>query len=205
LKDYERHIVIAGHLDHVHLRRLLQELFHGIYSNYDHPDMMDVKGVILQQGRPDKNMESILNMFGNRLTYVAGSPHFFEDLQRARVEKAKAIFILSQKPSYEGSDNEDRLVLYALALRQYLALHYEKQQKAYFLSRINKRRKKREYLEQWRQENMSKGVDFKNAAIGDEDEEDDEDDDQEEEEDINQFHVEDNTENAYNYAQFLQE
>ena len=120
-QSMDEHVVVCGHVnDKKKLDKFFREFFH--------PDRSFAKApqfhmVILSPEDPSEEVRSLLVSpnFDSRVTYVIGSALSVEDLQRARVDIACAVFFLSNIEAKEdvAAAEGTRTVLRTLAVRDF--------------------------------------------------------------------------------------
>lgn len=111
-----KHVIICGDLRTTFLLEFFSELFHEDHEN------MNLNAVVLQPESPSPEMHAILRdtNFGIVVHYLAGSPLNNNDLQRARVDIAVAIFIMGNKFSTKPDEDDAKTILQFFSIQRYL-------------------------------------------------------------------------------------
>jgi hypothetical protein len=117
----EDHVVLFGHVnDRRKLERFCKEFFH---KDRVAPGTPQFHLVILSPEEPTEEVRSVLvsPSYDTRVTYLIGTPLSIEDLQRARVHAASAVFFLSNVEAKEEESQADgtATVLRTLAVSDY--------------------------------------------------------------------------------------
>ena len=117
----EDHVVLFGHVnDRRKLERFCKEFFHNDRVTPTSPEM---HLVILSPEDPSEEVRSLLVSpnYDTRVTYLIGTPLSIEDLQRAHVNSASAVFFLSNVEAKEEVSQADgtATVLRTLAVSDY--------------------------------------------------------------------------------------
>lgn len=112
----EQHILICGDISASYLNELFGELFHK-----DH-GVKNLHVVVLQPGLPSTLMKSILSnsMFESKVTYLEGSPLNNRDLDRARANFAKAVFLLTNRFRTNADEEDSKIILQQLSIKRYI-------------------------------------------------------------------------------------
>ena len=103
----EDHVVLCGHVnDRRKLERFCKEFFHKDRVAHSSPQF---HLVILSPEDPTEEVRSVLvaPMYDTRVTYLIGNPLYIEDLQRAQVQSASAVFFLSNIEAKEEESLAD--------------------------------------------------------------------------------------------------
>ncbi|KYR02970.1 calcium-activated BK potassium channel [Tieghemostelium lacteum] len=102
------HVVLSGDITMSHLLDFLGEFYHERYGK------LKKELVILCPNPPDDKMKALLlhPFYKNRLVYLIGSPLFEQDLQRTKISKAEACFLMS--PAWDSGDTDNILCSYAV-------------------------------------------------------------------------------------------
>ena len=102
-----QHIVICGNVGSSGVIELFTELFH-----QDH-DAADLHAVVLQPEPPCYEMQVMLRhkLYKLHLTYLEGSPFVERDLRRARVQKAVAVLLFTNKFSMNHDVEDSKIIL----------------------------------------------------------------------------------------------
>jgi len=117
----EDHVVLFGHVnDRRKLERFCKEFFH---KDRVAPNAPQFHLVILSPEEPTEEVRSVLVSpnYDTRVTYLIGTPLSIEDLQRAHVHSASAVFFLSNIEAKEEESQADgtATVLRTLAVSDY--------------------------------------------------------------------------------------
>ena len=117
----EDHVVLFGHVnDRRKLERFCKEFFH---ADRVSPGTPQFHLVILSPEDPTEEVRSVLVSpnYDTRVTYLIGTPLSIEDLQRAQVQSASAVFFLSNIEAKEEESQADgtATVLRTLAVSDY--------------------------------------------------------------------------------------
>lgn len=117
----EDHVVLFGHVnDRRKLERFCKEFFH---NDRVSPGTPQFHLVILSPEEPTEEVRSVLVSpnYDTRVTYLIGTPLSIEDLQRAQVRSASAVFFLSNIEAKEEESQADgtATVLRTLAVSDY--------------------------------------------------------------------------------------
>jgi hypothetical protein len=117
----EDHVVLFGHVnDRRKLERFCKEFFH---KDRVAPNTPQFHLVILSPEEPTEEVRSVLvsPYYDTRVTYLIGTPLSIEDLQRAHVHSASAVFFLSNIEAKEEESQADgtATVLRTLAVSDY--------------------------------------------------------------------------------------
>eukprot|EP00906_Rhabdomonas_costata_P032792 RCo046187 len=117
MHDYQRHIVVSGFIEQESLETFLHEIFH------DNHGYTDLSVCVLCNKPPDLSMKRLLKskQAVNRVTYLQGSVLSLEDLSRARVGRAAAVFLLTSKatPDDQKQRVDGHVILCTLSVHQY--------------------------------------------------------------------------------------
>ena len=95
---------------------LFTELFH-----QDH-DAADLHAVVLQPEPPCYEMQLMLRhkLYKLHLTYLEGSPFVERDLRRARVHKAVAVLLLTNKFSKNHDAEDSKIILQQFSIQKFI-------------------------------------------------------------------------------------
>lgn len=122
---FSEHIVIAGNLVTLHLEEFLTQLFHEDHNNFD------LTVVILSPEPPSQEIVFLLKSEKYSILYLQGSPFFEDDLIRARVDSARAIFLIANKFSYNVDEEDARIILLNMSLKKHLHMSRAKAYKRF--------------------------------------------------------------------------
>jgi hypothetical protein len=117
-----KHIVICGDLTSTSLKDFSNELFHEDHENDD------LCAAMLIPSAPTVEIIFLMRdpRFFLSLTYLQGSALLETDLQRARAEKATAIFIMTNKFSSNPDEEDSKSILLNLSIKRYLSAYYRR-------------------------------------------------------------------------------
>lgn len=120
-----QHVLICGDVKSSSIIEFFKELFHE-----DH-EMENLHAVVLQPGLPTHEMQMILKdpAFQLSVTYLEGSPLNDKDLNRANAEKARAVFLLTNKFSAHPDNEDAKIILQQFSIQRYLRLYSPNQLK----------------------------------------------------------------------------
>lgn len=120
-----QHVLICGDVKSSSIIEFFKELFHE-----DH-EMENLHAVVLQPGLPTHEMQMILKdpAFQLSVTYLEGSPLNDKDLNRANAEKARAVFLLTNKFSAQPDNEDAKIILQQFSIQRYLRLYSPNQLK----------------------------------------------------------------------------
>jgi voltage-gated potassium channel Kch len=110
---YSEHVVICGNLSTMHFQDFFSQLFHEDHDNYD------LTAVVVSPDPPSAEVVLLLKKYS--ILYLQGSPFCDDDLKRAKVETARAIFLITNKFSYNMDEEDARIILLNMSLKKYLA------------------------------------------------------------------------------------
>jgi hypothetical protein len=116
---HAQHIVVCGNLTSASLTEFFSELFH-----IDH-EIRGLHCVILQPSLPTNEMRIILKspQFHSLITYLEGSPLNDNDLKRADVINARAIFIMTNKFSPNPDEEDAKTILEQFSIQKHIRLN----------------------------------------------------------------------------------
>ena len=117
------HVVVCGDLRSVSLNEFFNELFHEDHNNEN------LYAVVLSGEPPWREMLNIMRnpKFTLNLTFLEGSALIDEDLARAHVESATAIFIMANKFTPDPDQEDARAILQQYSIKRYIAMKKPKQ------------------------------------------------------------------------------
>lgn len=133
------HVLMCGDVTSSSLEEFFQELFHE-----DH-DSSNLYAVVLQPSAPSYEMLSILRdpVLGNTVVYLEGNALNEKDLKRAKANRAKAIFIMTNKFSGDPDEEDAKTILQQFAIQRYLRLHREDNKQSLFCLQLIRPENKR--------------------------------------------------------------
>lgn len=116
------HIVLIGSVNIKSLQNFLEEYLHP-----DHDAGMR-HCVLMMPHRPDPQMELMMMKpeYMSALYYIEGSTFDQKALKRCRLEKARAVIILSDKFSYDAEHEDTHTILEAMIIKKYLGQQKKK-------------------------------------------------------------------------------
>jgi hypothetical protein len=120
-----QHVLICGDVKSSSMIEFFKELFHE-----DH-EMENLHAVVLQPGLPTHEMQLILKdpAFQLSVTYLEGSPLSDKDLNRANAEKARAVFLMTNKFSAHPDNEDAKIILQQFSIQRYLRIYSPNQLK----------------------------------------------------------------------------
>jgi hypothetical protein len=116
--DYKKstdieHVVVTGYIGIQAIKNFSDELFHEDHSN------MSTNAVLLQNHDPVAEIEIFLQQKKKSMTYLYGEPLSEDDMNRAKVQNAKACILLTNKNSSNSQEEDYRNILIALAIKKF--------------------------------------------------------------------------------------
>lgn len=107
------HVVVTGHISHRSVFDFLTEFFH-----IDH-GQSNLKVVIVSDSNPDDRLRGLLRhpTFVRRVVHVRLSPLNSQHLERLRIKDADAVFVLTDKYTFNPNAQDETSVLHALSIR----------------------------------------------------------------------------------------
>jgi hypothetical protein len=120
-----QHVLICGDIKSSSMIEFFKELFHE-----DH-EMENLHAIVLQPGLLTHEMQLILKdpAFQLSVTYLEGSPLNDKDLNRANAEKARAVFLMTNKFSAHPDNEDAKIILQQFSIQRYLRLYSPNQLK----------------------------------------------------------------------------
>lgn len=112
------HVIITGDVSSQSIVAFFSELFHT-----DHGDDSDLQAVILcDTATPPEFVNELLNdiSYVHCLSYLQGSPFNFNDLKRAKLERAQACFCLTNKFTNDVDEEDAQTVLTVMSIKKYV-------------------------------------------------------------------------------------
>ena len=112
------HVIVVGNLEIVALRGFLREF----YSTDHGSKTLTTNVVLVNSYEPGSELEQLLAdpIYSNRVKYVKGSAMSFRSLRKAKVESAKAAFVLTSRISDCDTIDEDaKTVMRCVSLRKF--------------------------------------------------------------------------------------
>jgi hypothetical protein len=110
-------IVLCGNIGTNSVINFLMEFFHE-----DH-GLSQRHCVILDQNRPDNEMENLLrdSKYEKILVFIQGNPLDEVDLKRVSVDKAKSVIVLCNKHSVNAEEEDGKTILISIFIKKYLS------------------------------------------------------------------------------------
>ena len=117
-----QHILICGDITSTALDDLFHELFHNDHDLFDNADL---DAVVLQPRPPDSLILEILRRKSSHinLTYLEGSALVDNDLKRAQVETARAVFIMTNKFSTDYDEEDSEIIMQEFNIKRFIGIH----------------------------------------------------------------------------------
>jgi hypothetical protein len=114
-----QHVVVCGNLNSTSVAEFFAELFHA-----DH-EIHGLHCVLLQPSLPTKSVKSLLKdpQFAQNVTYLEGSALNDNDLKRADIVNARAIFIMTNKFSSNPDEEDAKTILEQFSIQKYIRLN----------------------------------------------------------------------------------
>ena len=111
-----KHIVICGDLTSTSLSDFFEELFHEDHENYN------LNVVLLLPDPPTVEMILLLRdpKYVFTVNYLEGSALLVEDLKRAKIETAEAVFIMTNKFSIHPDEEDAKTILHSLSIQRHI-------------------------------------------------------------------------------------
>jgi hypothetical protein len=133
-----KHIIICGDLSSTSLLDFFQELFHDDHEN------VDLSVVLLLPLPPTTEIILLFknSKFFTSITYLEGSPLIDKNLQRAKVESAVAVFIMTNKFSIRPDDEDAKTILLSLSIRRYVSQYLNANHKLFCMQLIRPQNRK---------------------------------------------------------------
>eukprot|EP01039_Chlorochromonas_danica_P003716 gene3716-4065_t len=149
------HVVVCGDVSSLALQAFFQELFH---EDHGEPDL---QAVLLLPRPPSLPLLLLLRhpRYRHNLCYLQGSALARRDLARARVQSARAVFILADQFSSRPDDSDAQSILVNLSLRRHLASSssYPRSQKTLFCTQLIRSENRRHLSRWWRRGGEGRG------------------------------------------------
>jgi len=110
-------IVLCGNIGTNSVINFLMEFFH---EDHGHSQR---HCVILDQNRPDNEMENLLrdSKYEKILVFIQGNPLDEVDLKRVSVDKAKSVIVLCNKHSVNPEEEDGKTILISIFIKKYLS------------------------------------------------------------------------------------
>ncbi|CAI2375890.1 unnamed protein product [Moneuplotes crassus] len=114
------HVVIIGSVNAKNAINFFEEYFHE-----DHGKNETRHCIIIKSTRPDKKMESLLgnDKYISKVHYIEGNPHEKKTFNRARLDKATHVVIMSNILTSDPAKEDANTILQAMVLKKYLKQH----------------------------------------------------------------------------------
>lgn len=111
-----KHVLVLGDTHADGALKFLQEFFHP-----DHGGQVEVHVVFLMESLPSVELKTVIESqrYEGSVTYLQGSAHSVEDLDRAHAWDAVACFILARKFTIDEREVDRSTMMIALAIKQY--------------------------------------------------------------------------------------
>lgn len=97
------------------------------FDEYFHPDhgLLTRHCIIIKPSRPDKKMENMLQnpKYLSKVHYIEGNPHDKKTFNRARLDRATDVVIMSNNLSSDPSKEDANTILQAMVIKKYLKQH----------------------------------------------------------------------------------
>lgn len=113
------HIVLIGSISLKNAVNFFDEYFHEDHGNNTR------HCIIIKGTRPDKKMESLLETpkYLSKVHYIEGNPHDKKTFNRAKLDKATNVVILSNNLTSDPSKEDANTILQAMVIKKYLKTH----------------------------------------------------------------------------------
>lgn len=110
-----KHVVVTGFINLQAIQNFCKEIFH-----VDHGEL-STNTVIIQKGDPKSELVLIMQKYDKNMTFLNGESLNQEDMiKRAKVHKADACILLTNKNSSNSSEEDYRNILIALAVKKFV-------------------------------------------------------------------------------------
>ena len=114
-----KHVVICGDISSTSMGDFFDELFHA-----DHTEQANfsLHAILLLPRPPTTDMILLMQSakYLSSLTYIEGSALVEADLKRVKLEKADAIFIMTNKFSNKPDEEDAKTILVSLSMKRYM-------------------------------------------------------------------------------------
>jgi len=116
---HAKHVVICGDIKSSYLQELFEELFH-----QDH-ETENLFAVILQPDPPSFDLVKLLQIpkWALCIYYLQGSALIDNDLKRAKVQTAVAVFIMANKFSADADEEDSQTILHSFSISKFISNH----------------------------------------------------------------------------------
>ncbi|KAJ1407600.1 hypothetical protein B484DRAFT_423621 [Ochromonadaceae sp. CCMP2298] len=109
-----KHIVICGSLNSITLESFFEELFHEDHNN------IGLSTVVLVPHPPSLELQVLIStVYSHAVIFLEGSAMLQKDLRRADVQGAEAVFVLTDKFSYNPDREDAKAILLNLSIKRY--------------------------------------------------------------------------------------
>ncbi|CAI2372794.1 unnamed protein product [Moneuplotes crassus] len=114
------HVVIIGSVNSKNAINFFDEYFHS-----DHGKDETRHCIIIKSTRPDKKMESLIrnDKYLSKVHYIEGNPHEKKTFNRARLDKATHVVVMSNILTSDPAKEDANTILQAMVLKKYLKQH----------------------------------------------------------------------------------
>ena len=113
------HVILIGSVSLKNATNFFDEYFHSDHGNITR------HCIIIRPTRPDKKMESLLEhpKYLSKVHYIEGNPHDKKTFNRARLDKATNVVIMSNILTSDPSKEDANTILQAMVIKKYLKQH----------------------------------------------------------------------------------
>ena len=111
-----KHVVICGDLSSTDIKDFFEELFHEDHENHN------LNVVVMLPEAPTVEMIFLMRdpKYLSAINYLEGSALLDEDLKRARVDSAEAVFIMTNKFTNQPDEEDAKAILHSLSIQRYI-------------------------------------------------------------------------------------